>query len=286
MVNSGLQRRRFPMLARFACVAAAGLCAASSADAAVILTTTADAAVSGPEGGGAGTAVNTLNLATGRAGSNNSNNLGRAYIIPFQLPTLAAGQTFTSASFTVYFAANNGFGGALGVYPDGVNANFDADLYGLRERSSSTVLTSDYYQGSGSGTPTFDTAAGTLLLQHDFMTPSLTTPTDVSAQMTSTAGGASLAAYLNAEYALGGAGSYVFLRLSADSNAAYDPAIPAGNNGYNYAYNYFTFDQGTVNGQSVVPAITYSTAVPEPATAGLAMVASGVFLARRRRAAR
>ncbi len=264
------------------CVGAFGLARAS--DAAVINTTTADAAVSGPEGGGAGSAINTVNLSTARAGSNNNNDLGRAYIIPFQLPTLAAGQTFTAASFTVYYSANGGSGGSVGFYPDGVNANFDADLYGLGERSTSTVLTSDYFQGSGSGTPTYDTTGGTSLLEHDFMTPSVTAPADASPQTTSIAGGAALATYLNNEYTIGGAGSWVFLRLSADSNAAYDPANPTGNNGYNYAYNFFTFDQGTVNGSSVVPSITYSVAaVPEPVSLGLVALGVGTLLGRRRR---
>lgn len=254
----------------------AGIGVGSVARGGVILTTTADAATLGPDGNfasaaaGPGTSVANTTLATGRAGSNSTTPSGRAYVIPFLLPTLPTGSTFSSASFTVYEAATNGAGGSVGTYPNGTNANFDADLYGLAARSSSAVQASDYFQGSLDATP------GTTLIEDNIATPSTTTVADATPLTTNAVGSAALAAYLNAQYATAGPGSYVFLRLSADGDSGLDS---------NIAYNFYTFDQGTVNGQSVIPSITYSTSessVPEPASAGLTAIAAFGLLARRR----
>jgi hypothetical protein len=219
-----------------------------------------------------------LNLPTARAGSNSTSPSGRAYIIPFHLPTLAPGTAFSSASFTVYEAEASGSpsGGPYGTYPNGTNANFSVDLYGLAAQTTSTVLAGDYYEG------TLDATPGTTLLQANIATPSATPVTDAAPITTSTAGGAALAAYLNTEYALAGPGDWVFLRLSADADSGLNT---------NISYTFYTFDQstnagqpvGVTNGATLIPSITYSTAaVPEPATARL-IASSAVMISGRRR---
>lgn len=169
-------------------------CSKSVAHGGVILATTADAATLGPDGNfssaaaAGGTSVANTTLTTGRAGSNSTTPSGRSYVIPFLLPTLPSGQTFTSANFTVYEAATNGAAGTLGTYPNGTNANFNADLYGLAARSSSAVLAGDYYQGS------FDATPGTTLLEDNIATPSTTTVADATPLTTNGSGSAALTA--------------------------------------------------------------------------------------------
>ena len=236
---------------------------------ATLLTTTADAAVNGPNGNpqdANGTAVANTTLATARAGSNTAATpVGRAYVIPFQLPTLAAGQTFSTASLTVFYAANGGAGGQLGVFPDGVNSTFNTDLYGLTNHASNSaaVLTTDYFMGTSDIT-------NATLLQDNFLTPG-TAPADATAF---TSSGNALTSFLNSQYSLLGAGAYVFLRLNADGDT--------GTTG-NYAYNFFTFDQGTVNGSSVVPSISYGlSAVPEPPAYAVMLLGLGALLGLQR----
>lgn len=262
------------------CVAIAGLGVSGIAKAATMQTTTADTAAEGPDGNPedgnsiGGTAVASTTLVTARAGSNGTTQpIGRAYVIPFKLPTLSANQQFAFASLTLYYADTNGQGGTVGNYPDGVTANFDADLYGLGVRSTSTVLGSDYFQG------TLDTTNATLI-EDNILTPG-TQPADGTPILTSALADTALVSYLNAQYAAEGAGSWVFLRINADADS--------GATG-NFAYNFYTFDQGTVtyNGgsESVIPTISYTTVtVPEPATFGLATVMGSGFLCARRRIA-
>lgn len=248
-----------------------GLCAVAlaaslvSSHGATLSTTTADAAVLGNNGNpvDGGTGVAGLTITTARAGSNGTTApIGRAYVIPFQLPTLAAGQTFSAASLTVFYAANGGAGGVVGNYPDGTVSNFNTDFYGLINHVSNapTVAAADYFQGATDNT-------NATLLQNNFLVPG-TQPADATALTTT---GAALAGFMNSQYSLNGAGSYIFLRLNADADS--------GATG-NFAYNFFTFDQNTVtvNGaaQSVVPFINYSV-VPEPATWAAMLVGFGAL---------
>jgi hypothetical protein len=181
---------------------------------------------------------------------------GEAYVMPFQLPTLAAGEVITAAQLQTQLYSIFG-------------TPSDADLYGIGAVGSPTVSTtanvstSYYYQGP------LDTS--NTLLQADFLTPDSTVRTDPTAGpfvTTNLVGDAALVTFLNdAEDGGANAGDYVFLRLSYDATT-----IPTGNN----AYEVLTEDAG---GTYEKPLLTIAeapslTSTPEPTswallTAGL-----------------
>ncbi|MBA3960408.1 MAG: PEP-CTERM sorting domain-containing protein [Chthoniobacterales bacterium] len=173
-------------------------------------------------------------------------------VLPFQLPTLAAGEVFTNAVLQLQLLGlDNGDSGLANV-----------DLYGLSARASSTVLASDFYAGA---TP--DLSANATLLQANFLTPASPVRTDPNTGpfvTTSTQGDISLAAFLNAQYAISGPGSYVFLRLSYDQN----PAL-AGND----SYTVLTDDAGGANEK---PLLTLTTAAPIPEPSSFAFLLTGL----------
>ncbi|WP_309384617.1 choice-of-anchor Q domain-containing protein [Cerasicoccus frondis] len=116
-------------------------------------------------------------------------------IFVYQLPTLGAGETILDANldFTLLSIANGTFAG-------------EADLYGIGYRSSSSVLASDFYNGTYGG----DT--GATELQQGIM--SNTEP--VGAISTDSSGDWNLTDYLNAQYDNGAVGGdYVFLRVNS-----------------------------------------------------------------------
>jgi hypothetical protein len=151
----------------------------------------------------------------------------RAYIIPFQLPTLGVGNGFTAADLRLHLYANSASG-------------FNADVYGLtRISASSNILASDFFIGASDETAT--------LIQDDFFTPSSSTdPTNTDAT-----GDANLAAWLNVQYDGGAnAGQYVFLRVNVD-------ALPSGNS----KYYVLTADAGLA---TEYPLLTYTAAPYTP----------------------
>ncbi|MFW6154715.1 MAG: PKD domain-containing protein [Planctomycetota bacterium] len=119
-----------------------------------------------------------------------------AAVLPFQLPTLAAGETIATANLDINLEK-------IQHSPSG-----NVDLYGLGWRSSSGVLVGDFYQGAYDGDSTDAWA-----LQDDFAT--LATPSGNVA--TDATGDANLASYVADQYAAGAqGGDYVFLRLNPD----------------------------------------------------------------------
>lgn len=168
-----------------------------------------------------------------------SRTLENTYVVAFQLPTLAAGQQFGTASAIIQMYNNAPSGGGPGV-PE------EVDLYGLnRADASPNAVRSDFYLGA---TP--DPTA--TLLQVGFIpavqinaTPTPFTSSDISS-------------WLNAEYAGGlNAGDYVYLRLSAE-------VAPS-------QMDVLTAESGNT------PIINYTIeTVPEPTT--IAMVSGGLGL--------
>jgi len=131
---------------------------------------------------------------THRIGGGEAGKDGAAVLV-FQLPTLDAGETVTDANLFVHMLV---VGGALVS---------NADLYGLPYRTSSSVLTTDYYEGA------YDGDANATALVNDFATPSTSTGT----LETDASGDAALAAYIAAQYTAGAeGGDYVFIRLNPD----------------------------------------------------------------------
>jgi hypothetical protein len=172
---------------------------------------------------------------------------GEDYVMPFQLPALAAGEVITAAYLQTQLYALVGTPG-------------NADLYGIGAAgspvvsASAAVSPSYYYQGP------LDT--NNTLLQANFLTPASTVRTDANTGPftdTSVAGDAALTAFLNTAEAGGtNAGDYVFLRISYDLST-----IPGGNN----AYAILTEDAGGANEKPLL-SITEAEApaVPEPSS--------------------
>jgi len=158
---------------------------------------------------------------------------GEAYILPFRIPLVPAGQCIVSSHLRAQL---------VGISNE-ANGLANADLYGLGIRDTDKVLPADYYQGIK-----HDPKA--TLIQSNFLTPASKVRTDANTGPfveTSAEGDAALAKYLNdASATPGNAGKYIFLRVSY----AIDP-IPAGNN----AYMLLT---GGADGDNEPPIITYT----------------------------
>lgn len=151
----------------------------------------------------------------------------RAAVFVLQLPSLGAvANPFTSSIFRFHLVSKTG-------------TPLNVDLYGLGSRSSSTVLTSDYY-GQNAATDASDAT----LLQSDI----LSSATATGVISTKSTGSTALKNYLNAQYASGaGAGKYVFLRLSTI-------AVPGGNNRYTVT----AANGGVAGNQDTRPKIIYN----------------------------
>lgn len=193
-------------------------------------------------------------LEVGSAGGDGSENTVGVFV--FDLPALAPGESFGSASFTAGLDAKirpaAGFG-------------FNLDLYALGPRATASVSRVDFYVGAFGGDPTDATP-----LADNFATDS--TPLGaVSSSGGQGAGAATLAAYLNGVYADAGAGDrFLFLRVSPDAN-------PPGSTGALRAYSLTAAEEFDEPGV-VRPFISY-TIVPEPACAPL-LLAAGWSLRR------
>lgn len=266
----GLQQK---LLIGFASTVLAG--AVAQAGAATITASTADFTPRAPgntDGNVSATNVVMTELVSktaGRVGRGNTT-LSELYVIPFQLPVLAAGESINSATLTLNVT---GAGNVVTVNANGGTQVLRADLYGLGYRADSTVLATDAYVGASGGSG-FDTTDATLL-SADFLrgdtdvraTPAIST----SAPLVKSTSGNALSTYLNAQYAAGAVGgNFVFLRVNPDE-------LYTGGQ-----YEIATADNATA---SLRPVLTYEvTAVPEPTA--LAGVTGLALLALRRNRSR
>jgi hypothetical protein len=162
---------------------------ATQANAATIVSSTADAGVQFPTGGTAEVSAGTETSNAFRVGF--SGTAGRAGVYPFLLPNVGAiAAPFTAASVNFYAGSS-----PTATLPAAIN------LDGLSPRSTATVVGTDYSAAATSIQAAFLPTAGT-----------------TGNYTTSATGSAALLAYLNTAYAGGtGAGSYVFLRLAPAS---------------------------------------------------------------------
>lgn len=148
-------------------------------------------------GDGAATAGVTIDSSTAtqhQVGRGSSSQMSIA-VIPFQLPVLAPGQVIANAAFR--FTA---------IFPV-TGFTSSADVYGLGNRPTATVTTGDYYSGASGG----DLTDATLIEQN---TLPLGSSNPLNVPLTHTVSPESLTDYLKAQYAAGGAGKFIFLRLS------------------------------------------------------------------------
>ncbi len=119
-----------------------------------------------------------------------------ALIFVFQLPSLGAGESITSASLDINLLR-------IANSPQG-----NVDLYGLGFRNTPTVLAADYYQGPLGGDLT-----GVFEIQDDFSTQA----SAIGRLTSNETGKVNLSAYINAQYQAGAsAGDYIFIRLNPD----------------------------------------------------------------------
>jgi MYXO-CTERM domain-containing protein len=211
---------------------------------------TADAEVNSANvGDGGGSVSNATKNGTLLPGAFNLTIISPVFV--FQLPTLAPGETITTANLDLRTLRAG-------------TISFNADLYGLGFRSASTVLGTDYFSG------TLDATDATLI-QDNLFTPAVSTT--ASTIGTSATGDTALASYLQAQYAAGATGgSFVFLRLSPDFTTNPGTATSA-------SLGYATSSAETTS----KPLLTVTT-TPEPTGAGtLAALGVAALTARRRR---
>ncbi len=140
---------------------------------------------------------------------------GEAYIIPFLIPQVGAGQHVTTAHLRLQlFGISTENGGPA-----------NADLYAVGVRDSNKPIASDYYQGEKQ-----DLKAAALL-QGNFLTPTSKVRTDGDTGPfieTNKDADKALAKFLDDAFSKPeNRGKYVILRISYDV----DP-VPAGNNAY------------------------------------------------------
>lgn len=158
---------------------------------------------------------------THRIGSSNKTSA----VIPFEIPVLAQGERLTSATLSFYLSQS---GGGLA---------HKVDLYGLPYRSSSTVLSADFFAG------TYDTDASATALENDIL--------DLNSQngsLQSTSSQA-IADFVNDQLDNGAvAGDFVYFRFSLDYNGS-------GN------YNYWDIASQDHTSASNRPVLSFDTSV-------------------------
>jgi hypothetical protein len=202
------------------------------------------------DGASLGFVKNSVNLDVGQTGSAPYD---RAAVMPFQLPNFGdVNNPFLSAHFEGFLTETV------------TDEDSTAALYGLDRRSAPDILDSDYYGLTNNVDP------DATLLQDDFLTWDM----DENAPFFSTAvGNEALLEFLNEQYAGGeGAGDYVFLRVSSNANNTQN----------------WVFGSGNSLDEFRRPQLRYISAaalvvVPEPASLGSLLLATGAMLLCRRR---
>ncbi len=215
-----------------------------SASAAPIIGSTADNAINATPALRTVTSVDEV-VKTGNTLAN-----GRNVVFSFQLPTLNPGEFFGTAELSFTLLQNGTTQVSGGAFGASTNPTFNLDLYGLGRRAASTVEVGDVFFGA------VPDVMDATLLDDDF----ITSATPVGTAMFS---GATLAAYLNTQYAAGaGAGEFVFLRLNPDAAAATDAS-----NSQNYRVS-MADNTGATAYAKITPQVEF-TIVPEPGSAAL-----------------
>lgn len=161
----------------------------------------------------------------------------QCYVIPFQLPTIPAGESITDVSFSYNVISYSN-------QPTATNIDF----YGLNYSSTSSVdLINDYFVG------TLD--SGSTLLQDNILVGNLS---EVGTQSTNASTNLNLVNYIDAQYLAGAvAGDYIFLRFSADASGNAETWNLDSENGIN---------------TSLHPILTITTAAVGPVAPVLASV--------------
>jgi hypothetical protein len=142
---------------------------------------------------------------TGRLGASTSpftaQQGGRVAEYVFRLPVPGPGELAAITTATLQFT----------ILSDQADGAYNIDLYGLGARTAPAVVGGDYYAGPS------DLTDATLL--QDNILVAAHPNQGVETVTSSSAASAALAAYLNAQYGVDGAGAgrYVFLRLSPDT---------------------------------------------------------------------
>jgi hypothetical protein len=145
-------------------------------------------------------AVDNTNFTTAKVGLTTTNAYGRAGVFVFAMPKIPFGETISPAATTFSLRL---------ITLSGTGFNFNGDLYSLGASQSSSIQSTDYYNGVYGG----DSNPLALPLQQHFLTPSSTT-TRITP---SAAGQAAIAADLQSLYAQGATqGTFYFLRVNPD----------------------------------------------------------------------
>ncbi len=173
-------------------------------------------------------------------------------ILVFQLPALPAGETVGEAHLSVALVSGCSWFAPVGA----------VDVYGLGWRATPAPVVDDFYVGPYGGDATDATP-----IQHALDVPTWTggqSATVYGTYGTDVAGDQALADYLNAQYAAGAAGNYVFIRMNLDEDE--QPLMA-----------HYAFACANTPGSPVTMTLT---TVPEPTT--LALLALGAAVIRRR----
>lgn len=176
-------------------------------------------------------------------------------VFVFDLPALATGETFNTATFTLNLTAK-----------EGTVTNFNVDLYALELRSSNTVLGNDVFVGAFNTDATNATALTDNFLVSSTALGQVTTAGGVGS------GATTLADFLNAQYALdaNAADKFLFIRANQDANS-------------NDGNNRFRVNSADTTGTANDPRIDFTTVVPEPSGAWLVALAAWSLGRRRSR---
>jgi len=182
------------------------------------------------------------------AGSVTPTSLVRSAVFIFELPTLSAGESISTAKLEVYLERED-----VHAPPSGAGEN--GDVYAVRVNDALTKLSSDSFYGSDS-----DGSAGVLKIADNLVTPTSAVGSYNTGD--STTFGSWLAGHYTG---VNPNSTYAFLRISVDD-------VPVG------THDMFRFSEvGDAN-----PAQLIITTVPEPATVGMLGLGGLIVLAARR----
>jgi len=157
-------------------------------------------------------------------------------VMNFLLPSIPAGTTLISASFT-----------ATSVRKDaGVNSN--GDLYGINFRTADVALGTDFYSGAFTAGPNVGNGSDWGIMDNMFAISDPSGAAQITTKTTDAAADIQLLAFIQKQYTDGGVNKYAFLRLNLDNvaSAAWQRyAIASEANATNYPRLSLTFSVGT-----------------------------------------